>query len=86
MCLFLNSTADTTHIEYVTISQSESGETIPTSTAITEDGSVFVEGPLDMPGATVEIVETDPQPILTPRGKSKSRKDPPVYREQLLLR
>ena len=39
-----------------------------------------------MPGATVEIVETDSQPILTPRGKSKSQKEVPAYREQLLLR
>ena len=81
-------TGDSPHIEYVTISESDPGESVPISTTTTttlSEDNVIVEGPLDMPGATVEIVETDPQPVLTPQEK-KSKKGPPVYREQLLLR
>ena len=79
-------TGDSPHIEYVTISESDPGESVPISTATTTlSDDVFVEGPLDMPGATVEIVETDPHPVSTPQEK-KSKKGPPVYREQLLLR
>lgn len=79
----------TTHIEYVTISQDDGGENPPINTAsatVSDDGTVFVEGPLDMPGATVEIVETDHQPVLTSKGRNKSRVEAPAYREQLLLR
>ena len=66
---------DSPHIEYVTISESDTGESVPISNASTalSDGNVFVEGPLDMPGATVEIVETDPQPVLTPRTRNQRK-------------
>lgn len=47
---------------------------------------VLVEGALDVPGATVEVVETDPQPVLTSVRPKPPKKGVPEYREKLLLK
>lgn len=53
---------------------------------ISGDSDMYVEGPLDMPGATVEIVETDPIPVSAlSEGKPPIKKNS-AYREQLLLK
>lgn len=51
-----------------------------------EDSEVFTTGPLDAPGAMVEIVDTEPLTSSTPGGHKQTKKSTPVYREQLLLR
>ena len=51
-----------------------------------EDSEVFTTGPLDAPGAMVEIVDTEPLTSSTPGGREQTEKSTPVYREQLLLR
>lgn len=53
---------------------------------ISEDGDIYVEGPLDMPGATVEIVESEPIPMTTPTQRRAPVKKKTEYREQLLLK
>ena len=53
---------------------------------ISGDSDIYVGGPLDMPGATVEIVETEPIPASTPSLKKTPDKKKPEYREQLLLK
>ncbi len=55
-----------------------------TSTNMDEE-NVFVEDSMDVPGATVEIVDTDSGPSLTPI-VGKSKKQPQIYREELLLK
>ncbi len=82
---FIHSSGDSPHIEYVTISDPSNGEAMASASVnVSGEGSVLVEGPLDVPGAMVEIVETEPGPAATPQGKAKRR--PQVYREELLLR
>ena len=77
--------ASASRIEYVTTPISAPPPDTPTSAVIiTEDNEVFTEGALDMPGATVEIVETSP--MVTPKPKSAKKKGMPAYREELLLR
>ncbi len=75
------SSVDSSHIEYVTLSEPASGEVVTSgSVQLPEEGGVFVEGPMDVPGATVEIVETDPGPVIVPMRQSQ------VNREELLLK
>lgn len=52
----------------------------------TGNTDVFGEGPLDMPGATVEVVETDPQPASTSAASKDYKKGAPAYRQRLLLK
>ena len=64
---------------------------VPNSEApmvVTYTGStdVFVEGALDVPGATIEIVETDLQPELSSVGRKQPKKGAPAYRQQLLTK
>lgn len=49
-----------------------------------QDGEVYTEEPMDVPGATVEIVETTVTP--TSGHKHARKKGTPAYREQLLFR
>ena len=83
--LFVCSTDD---IEYTTVSGGMSDP--PTATTngdvvISGEGEMYVGGPLDMPGATVEIVETEPFSVSTPQRRPLVKKKP-EFREQLLLR
>ena len=61
--------------------ENSEGSVIVTYTGNTD---VFVEGTLDVPGATVEVVETDHQPIPTPNAK-QLKNGAPEYRQRLLL-
>ena len=53
---------------------------------ISEDGDIYVGGPLDVPGATVEIVESEPIPVATPTQRRTPAKKKTEYRENLLLK
>ena len=63
-----------------------SDATANTVVVTAEDSEVFTTGPLDAPGAMVEIVDTEPLTSSTPGGRKQTKKSTPVYREQLLLR
>ena len=63
-----------------------SDATANTVVVTAEDSEVFTTGPLDAPGAMVEIVDTEPLTSSTPGGRKQTKKTTPVYREQLLLR
>lgn len=52
----------------------------------TGNADVLVEGALGATGATVEVVETDPQPPTHSVTSKLSKKEVPAYREQLLLK
>ncbi|KAL5457546.1 hypothetical protein EMCRGX_G034816 [Ephydatia muelleri] len=71
-------TPESQQVEYVYNIESGSG------TVLVQDGEVYTEEPMDVPGATVEIVETTVTP--TSGQKHSRRKGTPAYREQLLLR
>ena len=51
---------------------------------ISEEGDIYVGGPLDVPGATVEIVESEPIPVATPTQRRTPSKKKTEYREHLL--
>ena len=53
---------------------------------ISGEGEMYVGGPLDMPGATVEIVETEPISMSMASQRRPLVKKKPEFREQLLLR
>lgn len=53
---------------------------------ISGDSDIYVGGPLDMPGATVEIVETEPISMSMASQRRPLVKKKPEFREQLLLR
>ena len=77
-CLLLP--AESQQVEYVYNIDAGSG------TVLVQDGGevVYTEEPMDVPGATVEIVETTVTP--TSGQKHSRRKGTPAYREQLLFR
>ena len=51
---------------------------------IADNGEVFDEGPMDVPGATVEVIAA---PSIRVTGQKQTKKrETPAYREQLLLR
>ena len=79
---------DIQSIEYTTVSEGISDPPVAAEEAviISGDSEIYVGGPLDMPGATVEIVETEPVPIYTPSQRKQPVKKKSEYREQLLLR
>lgn len=52
----------------------------------TGNTDVMVEGALDVPGATVEVVETDPHPVSISRACKQPPKGAPAYRQGLLLK
>lgn len=58
------------------------------SVIVTYTGSTdfFGEGALDVPGATVEVVETDPHPLSTSAAAKECKKGAPAYRQRLLLK
>ena len=79
--------------EYAPTSSSTISKAAPLSDATAntvvitaEDSEVFTTGPLDAPGAMVEIVDTEPLTSSTPGGRKQTKKSTPVYREQLLFR
>ena len=83
MCTQLStSLAAAAHSEYIAMAPPP--DTPTSEVIISEDSEVFTEGALDMPGATVEIVETSPMMVSQP--KTPKKKSMPAYREQLLLR
>ena len=77
-----------TQIEYVTAPDGDlSAEGVETTVIIAGDSSdVITEGPLDIPGATVEIVETDPLPLASHQQRKSPKKEAPAYRQHLLFR
>lgn len=79
---------DVNTIGYTTVSGgvSDPPATAEDAVVISGDGDLYVGGPLDMPGATVEIVETEPIPASTPSQRKTPDKKKLEYREQLLLK
>lgn len=71
-------TSEGSQVEYVYNIDANNG------TVLVQDGEVYTEEPMDVPGATVEIVETIVTPTLGQ--KHSRRKGTPAYREQLLFR
>ena len=47
---------------------------------------VYTEGALDVPGATVEVVETEPQLMSASMSSRHPQKGAPAYRQRLLLK
>lgn len=72
------------HIEYVTPPGSTPLDGTTSAVVIADDGEVFAEAPMDVPGATVEVIATPSLSIA--RQKPSKKKGAPAYREQLLLR
>lgn len=70
----------------VTPSSGASVDETPLIVTYTGDGDVFADGALDVPGATVEIVETDLYPVSTSLASKQHKKGAPVYRHGLLLK
>ena len=70
--------AESAQVEYMSGIDANSG------TVLMQDGEMYTEEPMDVPGATVEIVETTVTP--TSGHKHSRRKGTPAYREQLLFR
>ena len=66
----------------------DGGSEADSSVIVTYTGStdIFGEGALDVPGATVEVVETDPHPISSSGVAKECRKGAPAYRQRLLLK
>ncbi len=58
----------------------------PMIVTYTGNTSVFVEEALDVPGETVEIVETDPQTITISEARKQTKRKIPEYRQKLLMR
>ena len=58
----------------------------PLIVTYTGDTDVFVDGTLDVPGATVEVVETDSNPVSTSLASKQHKKGAPGYRHGLLLK
>ena len=81
-------TDDVNTIDYTTVSGgvSDPPGTAEDAVVISGDSDMYVGGPLDMPGATVEIVETEPIPASTPYLKKPPDKKKPEYREQPLIK
>ena len=79
---------DIQSIEYTTVSGGISDPPVAAEEAVVISGEseIYIGGPLDMPGATVEIVETEPVQITTPAQRKQPIKKKSEYREQLLLR
>ena len=76
--------ASSAHIEYVTPPGSTPLDGTTSAVVIADDGEVFAEAPMDVPGATVEVIATPSLSIA--RQKPSKKKGAPAYREQLLLR
>lgn len=57
----------------------------PLIVTCTGNADVFIEGALDVPGATVEIVESDPHPSVSQASK-KPQGRAPAYRHELLTK
>ena len=74
--------ASSAHIEYVTPPGSAPLDGTTSAVVIADDGEVLAEAPMDVPGATVEVIATPSHNIVKPIKKRGA----PAYREQLLLR
>ena len=73
-------------VEVVQPAGSADANETPLIVTYTGSTDVFVEGALDVPGATVEVVETDPQPVPASSQRRQPPKGAPAYREGLLLK
>ena len=86
--MLVHCTDEVPHVEYSTVAGgiSDPPTTDEEAVVISGDSEIYVGGPLDMPGATVEIVETEPMPVSTPTNRKQLVKKKHEFREQLLLR
>lgn len=68
------------------VAVSSGGDESEAPVIVTYNTDILVEGALDVPGATVEVVETDHQPPSTSASSKQSKKGAPAYRQRLLLK
>lgn len=71
----------------IEVPQSATDTNSEASLIVTYTGStdVVVEGTLDIPGASEEVVETENQLLPTPESYQQPKNGAPAYRQQLLL-